>query len=366
MNGKHAWSVVIVGLISLYGLFGPSYLQAQQPPTVQIPQPGVPQLMTMEGKFVRAAYNNEGYVILGYQLANRSIGEEWMLLEVGMTVRDKVPDYTLTRDALTLDTPDGKTIPLASVMEYRAAADIQLAAESRESPARLDQLLSAGREPGVRTDVLHRADVSRDAARQGRADPTRACLGRLYFRVPGGITYGQHWLNVKFEQSLIRVPFKDLDREDKEKAAVKALQGASGNSSRTRSSRRRADIERERRGVSLTLHRTLGTLPGAGAGRRRRAVARVRAARAITTGRQQGRTRRAAGTFRLRQSPSPDCDDERRGAAVFRSGLRAGLRLQPRGGRSLLPARGRGGSEGGDAALGHRVGSRAELQPGHR
>jgi hypothetical protein len=35
--------------------------------------------MTIEGKFVRAAYNNEGYVILGYQLVNRSVGEEWML-----------------------------------------------------------------------------------------------------------------------------------------------------------------------------------------------------------------------------------------------------------------------------------------------
>ena len=56
--------------------------------TVQIPNPGVPQIMTMEAKFVRAAYNNEGYVILGYQVNNRSIGEPWMLLEVGMTVMD--------------------------------------------------------------------------------------------------------------------------------------------------------------------------------------------------------------------------------------------------------------------------------------
>ena len=39
---------------------------------------------------------------------------------------------------------------------------------------------------------------------------TRACLGRLYFRVPGGIAYGQHWLNVKFPKSLIRVPFRIL------------------------------------------------------------------------------------------------------------------------------------------------------------
>ena len=43
---------------------------------------------------------------------------------------------------------------------------------------------------------------------------TRACLGRLYFRVPGGIAYGQHWLNVKFEKSLVRVPFRILTKDE--------------------------------------------------------------------------------------------------------------------------------------------------------
>ena len=42
----------------------------------------------------------------------------------------------------------------------------------------------------------------------------RACLGRLYFHVPGGIKYGQHWLNVKFEKSLVRVPFRILTEEE--------------------------------------------------------------------------------------------------------------------------------------------------------
>jgi hypothetical protein len=81
----------------------------------------VPQIMTMEGRFVRAAYNNEGYVILGYRLANMSVGQPWLLLEVGVTVRDKVPSYSLTPAAISLETPDGKTIPLPSNQEFRAA-----------------------------------------------------------------------------------------------------------------------------------------------------------------------------------------------------------------------------------------------------
>jgi hypothetical protein len=42
----------------------------------------------------------------------------------------------------------------------------------------------------------------------------RACVGRLFFKVPGGITYGQHWLNVQFEKSLIRVPFRILTKDE--------------------------------------------------------------------------------------------------------------------------------------------------------
>ena len=32
--------------------------------------------------------------------------------------------------------------------------------------------------------------------------------------MPGGITYGQHWLNVKFEKSQVRVPFRVLTKEE--------------------------------------------------------------------------------------------------------------------------------------------------------
>ena len=42
----------------------------------------------------------------------------------------------------------------------------------------------------------------------------RACLGRLYFKIPGGITFGQHWLNVKFQNSLVRVPFRILTADE--------------------------------------------------------------------------------------------------------------------------------------------------------
>jgi hypothetical protein len=43
---------------------------------------------------------------------------------------------------------------------------------------------------------------------------TRACLGRIYFKVPGGIKDGQHWLNVQLRDTLIRVPFRVFTKEE--------------------------------------------------------------------------------------------------------------------------------------------------------
>ncbi len=147
---------------------------------MKIPEAGVPEIMTMEGKFVRAAYNNEGYVILGYQLANRSIGEGWMLLEVGITVRDSVPDYRLRRDALSLETPDGKTIPLPSVEEHRKAdtrAMQQREQVQRDSinyfPPSANRACAMTFFPDLTSRAMPQDDVELSS--------NRACLGRLYF-----------------------------------------------------------------------------------------------------------------------------------------------------------------------------------------
>jgi hypothetical protein len=51
-------------------------------------------------------------------------------------------------------------------------------------------------------------------------DPQFACLGRLCFQIPGKIVHGQYWLNVKFAQSVVRVPFR-VFTEDEEKLLSK-------------------------------------------------------------------------------------------------------------------------------------------------
>jgi hypothetical protein len=206
-------AVAGAGLFVSGPMSAPAGAQAQEAPKVAIPDPGVPEVMTIEGRYVRAAYNNEAYVILGYKLANLSVGEEWLLLEVGLALRERTKDYTLKRDAVSLDVPDGKTIPLATTPEFRAGDTRAL--KSRERVQR-DSINYFPPNAYQACSIQFFPDLEQRAMAwdQVELDNHRACLGRFFFKVPGGVTYGQHWLNVKFAESTVRVPFRILTKEE--------------------------------------------------------------------------------------------------------------------------------------------------------
>ena len=188
---------------------------AQQPaaPMPKPPVPDVPELTTLEGEFVRIAYNNEGYVSLGYRTANYSVNQPWMLLEVGITVREKVKTQVLKRDAFAVKTPDGKLIPMATEKEYSAAdlRGIQMMANfTRDSIG----YWPTGNLQGCRLGFFSDVDSPAPAYDQVELNSQRGCLGRLYFQMPGGVKTGQHWLVVKFASSTIEVPFRVLTKEE--------------------------------------------------------------------------------------------------------------------------------------------------------
>ena len=74
MKKRNLRQPIAVGLVALLALVvGAGESPAQE---IKAPEPGVPEIFTIAGEFVRIAYNNEGYVSLGYRLANGSVGEE--------------------------------------------------------------------------------------------------------------------------------------------------------------------------------------------------------------------------------------------------------------------------------------------------
>ena len=212
MTARTFASLTATALVALGTLATPSALS--QAPQVAIPKPGVNQIMTLEGEFVRVAYNNEGYISLGYRMANQSVGEEWMMLDIGATVRENTQPYKLTRGLISLDTPDGKTIPLATNAEYR---QVDLRALEKRATVVKDSInyFPPQARTACRIGFFSDTESRAMAFDEVELSNSRACLGRLYFKVPGGIKYGQHWLNVKFKDSLVRVPFRILTEDER-------------------------------------------------------------------------------------------------------------------------------------------------------
>ena len=210
-------SALAVFLVAIAAWAGAALAEEAKPlpPGVTRPEPTVPEIYTLMGQYVRVAYNNEGYVILGYRMANESAGEEWMMLDAGLTIRKGTPHYQITREAFTVKTPDGKTIPLATQKEYAEAGYLK-ALNGRAKMMR-DSIsyfpLDANRACAARFfgDLGSPNSMSYD---QVELSPDRACVGRLFFKIPGGIQHGQHWLVVKFAGSQVEVPFRILTKDE--------------------------------------------------------------------------------------------------------------------------------------------------------
>lgn len=211
--GRRLGVTPAVALLLLGVMGGTATVAPAQLPPVTAPKPSEPEMFTLEGEFVRIAYNNEGFASMGYRMANEEVGKDWVLLTVGVTLRKPTKDYKLKREYFSLQTPDGKTIPLATQKEY-GAADLralnmraQVITDSINyfpNDASRSGALRFFSDPGGPALAFDETDVSWD----------RVVLGRLYFHVPGGIQVGQHWLNIQFASSKLQVPFRTLSKED--------------------------------------------------------------------------------------------------------------------------------------------------------
>ena len=191
---------------------------AQLPGNVTPPQPTVPQVFTLMGQYVRVAYNDVGFATLGYRIAQESVGEEWMLLEVGLTVRAGTKNLTLTRDNLSVKTPDGSTIGLATQKDFAEAG--YLRGLNQRAKVQRDPINYFPGEANRACPLQFFVNPSqggpggRLSYDQVELSPDRGCVGRLFFHVPGGIKVGQHWLIVKFGGSEVQVPFRILTKDE--------------------------------------------------------------------------------------------------------------------------------------------------------
>jgi hypothetical protein len=200
----------------LMGIWTPAV--TAQEPVPEAPVPTVPGNFTLQGEFARIAYNNEGWVTLGYRVANDSQGKDWLMVEVGLTVRKPTKNQKLTRDSLTLKMPDGSTVPLATQKEYNGA-NYQRALNMRANTIR-DSINYFPVEANQACSIGFFADPTKEVRSmsydQVELSMRRACLGRLFFKLPEGkkIVPGQYWLYTDFAGSQVQTPFRIMTKEE--------------------------------------------------------------------------------------------------------------------------------------------------------
>ncbi len=163
--------------------------------------PGVDRM----GQYVLMNKGPEAEVAIGYRHAEKSLGSEWLLLEAAMT---SPPGQTarIQRENVSVKTPSGSIIPLASQREFTLdygtlqpfirRADVVRDPMDYWPPRKDTCAIRFFTEPG--------AGVSFDEV---TVNDFRACQGRLFFKIPGGVQAGRYVLTIDLEESEIRIPF---------------------------------------------------------------------------------------------------------------------------------------------------------------
>ena len=104
-HGGFGWFSIFVASIAVLGAAQLSFAEDETPGQVG-------EQVAVEGTFIRVAANEEGWVTVAYRTANEAVGEEYMLLRVGMTLIDDKGTQTITLDDIKLVTPDNQILPL--------------------------------------------------------------------------------------------------------------------------------------------------------------------------------------------------------------------------------------------------------------
>jgi len=164
--------------------------------------PGVERL----GAYVLKQFGPELWTVVGYRFASSQLGDEWMLLEVGLSSPNG-QNAKVMREEVFLRAPSGSRVPLATQEEFNKAwgALRPVIAKANVDRDPLDYFPPSRIECAIQFFVAPGQGVSFDEV---TVNDRRGCYGRLFFQVPGGIQDGRWVLGIDLEESEIRIPFE--------------------------------------------------------------------------------------------------------------------------------------------------------------
>jgi hypothetical protein len=163
--------------------------------------PGVDRV----GQYVLKQFGPELWAVLGYRFANSQVGDEWLIIEVGLS-SPAGQTATVKREDVFLRAPDGTRYPLATQSEFNKAysalrpviakANIDRDPLEYFPPSRITCAMQFFVEPGQ--------GVSFDEV---SLNQHRGCFDRFFINVPGGIQEGRWLFGIDQPESEIRIPF---------------------------------------------------------------------------------------------------------------------------------------------------------------
>jgi hypothetical protein len=166
--------------------------------------PGVERL----GQYILRQQGAEADVVLAYKFASMSLGNEWMLLELALS-SPVGASARFTRENIWVRTPDGVRVPAASQKAFGEAYAGLRSQISQANVVRdpMDYFPPNRQLCSIQLFVAPGEGVAFDEV---TTNDRRACQGRLFFSIPGGIQAGRYVLGIDLEEDEIRIPF-DLE-----------------------------------------------------------------------------------------------------------------------------------------------------------
>lgn len=163
--------------------------------------PGVERL----GQYILRQNGSEAEVVLGYKYAAQALGNEWLLLELAIT-SPQGASAKFERENIWVRTPEGVQIPAASQQAF-GEAYAQMRNKISQANVTRDPMdyFPPNRQPC--TLDLYVAPGEGVSFDQVTVNDRRACQGKLFFYVPGGVQPGRYVLGIDLEEDKIRIPF---------------------------------------------------------------------------------------------------------------------------------------------------------------
>lgn len=164
--------------------------------------PGVERL----GEHILKQFGPELWTVLGYKFASTQLGDEWMILEVGLS-SPAGQNAKVEREEIFLLAPSGNRVPLPTQEEFNKAwGELRpVIAKANVNRDPLEYFPPSRIECAMQFFVAPGQGVSFDEV---TVNDRRGCFGRLYFNVPGGIQSGRWVFGIDLEESEIRIPFE--------------------------------------------------------------------------------------------------------------------------------------------------------------